>query len=197
MTNMPFGSDGPRRLKSGAGGARGFLALILLGLVPGCAPETQPGDETNSRVASEEPGPAVDPVALAELEALVEEWVRMWNSYDLNQVEALFLDDSRLTYFSSEKEGVIRGMEALLEHHRGFGFVPGGESRTSRLWLEGVEKDLLGDAAVMTGIWFFQSDGGSPDPPQKGPVTIVCVRVEGGWRFVHMNFSEYPGSEPL
>ncbi len=115
----------------------------------------------------------------------------MWNSYDLNEVEELFLDDPRLTYFSSETEGVIRGMEAVLEHHRGFGFVPGGEAKGTRLWLDDLSVDLLGDVAVVTGLWFFQTDDQSTDEPQKGPVTFVSVLDSGDWRFVHMNFSEY------
>lgn len=115
----------------------------------------------------------------------------MWNSYDLDEVNELFLDDDRLTYFSSEKEGVIRGMDAVLEHHRGFGFVPGGEAKGTRLWLEGLNTDLLGDVAVATGLWYFQSEGGPPGEPQKGPVTFVSVWDSHRWRFVHMNFSEY------
>jgi hypothetical protein len=115
----------------------------------------------------------------------------MWNSYDLDEVRELFLDGPGLTYFSSEREGVIRGMDSLLDHHRGFGFLPGGDERASRLWVEGLEEDIFGDAAVLTGTWFFQSDVGSPEGPQKGPVTFVCVRRADGWKFVHMNFSEY------
>jgi len=129
--------------------------------------------------------------------AQVERWVEMWNSYDLDEVRELFLDDPRLTYFSSEKEGIIRGMEALLEHHRGFGFVSGGEERPSRLWMEDLETDLYGDLALVTGIWYFQSDEiadgteGEGALPQRGPVTIVAVWRSGEWRFAHMNFSEY------
>jgi hypothetical protein len=119
----------------------------------------------------------------------VDEWVAMWNSYDLDQVEKLFLSDDRLTYFSSEREGVIRGLEELLEHHRGFGFVPGGNPGGTRLWVEYLRSDSFGDVAVLTGIWFFQ--GGEGDPPQRGPVTFVTVRDSGQWRFVHMTFSEY------
>lgn len=155
-------------------------------------------------------------------QALVEEWVEMWNSYDLDQVGRLFLNDDRLTYFSSEREGVIRGMDALLEHHRGFGFVPGGKDQPNRLWVEGLRADLLGDAAVLTGIWYFQSvPGETADPetgadeapggaggtsgagsggeplPQRGPVTFVCVRDGDTWRFVHMTFSEYLPPDPL
>jgi hypothetical protein len=115
----------------------------------------------------------------------------MWNSYDLDEVSQLFLDDPRLTYFSSEKEGVIRGMEALVEHHRGFGFVPGGEERASRLWLEDLETDLYGDLALVTGLWCFRSEEAGAEDPQKGPVTIVAVWRSGEWYFAHMNFSEY------
>ena len=93
-------------------GLRGLRrSVIMLGLALGC----------ELRKLRSKPPTAPD--------AQLERWVEMWNSYDLDEVKELFLDDTRLTYFSSEKEGVIRGMEAVLEHHRGFGFVPGGESK--------------------------------------------------------------------
>lgn len=129
------------------------------------------------------------------LNVLMADWVEMWNSYDLDQVGDLFLDDGRLTYFSSEKEGLIRGMAAVQEHHRGFDFLPGGNEKSSRLWMEEVGIDLMGDGAVVTGIWFFQTDPESGTEPQRGPVTIVCIRTDAGWRFVHMNFSSYPDPE--
>ena len=160
-------------------GFRGIPILLLVGLASGCHSQGEPSEGTA--------GP----------EELVREWVEMWNTYDLDQVQRLFLDDQRLTYFSSEKEGIIRGMEAVLEHHRGFGFVPAGESKPTRLWVEGVRTDLLGEAAVITGIWFFQSLPEAGENPQKGPVTFVCVLERGEWRFVHMNFSEYLPPEPL
>jgi len=53
----------------------------------------------------------------------------MWNSYDLSMVDTLFLTDDRLTYLSSKMEGVIRGVENVREHHRGFGFVVGGKDQ--------------------------------------------------------------------
>jgi hypothetical protein len=138
----------------------------------------------------------------------------MWNAYDLDQVAEFFLTDGRLTYFSSEFEGVIRGYDSVLEHHRGFGFVPGGEDRGTRLWLGGLTEDAFGDAAVLTAIWYFQRGervavenageavgdqpaGGEATSvpgaaPQRGPVTFVCVLDEGRWRFAHMNFGNYP-----
>jgi len=124
---------------------------------------------------------------------LVQTWVEMWNSYDLNQVEGLFLNDDRLTYFSSEREGVIRGFQDVMDHHRGFGFVPGGLEQGNRLWVEDLRTDVFEEAAVLTGIWFFQRSGEAESlaDPQRGPVTFVCVYEDGAWRFVHMNFGEY------
>jgi len=49
----------------------------------------------------------------------IHRWVTMWNSYDLSLVDTLFLTDNRLTYLSSEMEGVIRGIKNVREHHRG------------------------------------------------------------------------------
>jgi ketosteroid isomerase-like protein len=176
---MPIEFDSSFLRGCGMFGTRVMRGLLLLGMVSGCSPHGEPSEET--------PGP----------EGLMREWVEMWNSYDIDQVPNLFLDDDRLTYFSSEKEGVIRGMEAVLEHHRGFGFLPGGDSKPTRLWVEGLRTDLLGEMAIITGIWFFQSTEESAGEPQKGPVTFVCVREGGEWRFVHMNFSEYLPPEPL
>jgi hypothetical protein len=33
---------------------------------------------------------------------LVDDWVALWNCYDLSRVPELFLNDERVTYFSSE-----------------------------------------------------------------------------------------------
>ena len=56
-------------------------------------------------------------------EEAVSTWVSMWNSYDLSLVDELFLTDPTVTYFSSEKEGLIKGIDAVSKHHAGFGFV--------------------------------------------------------------------------
>ena len=118
----------------------------------------------------------------------VDAWVRMWNSYDLDEVSRLFLEDQRLSYFSSERKGVIQGIEDVREHHVGFGFVSGGKTQPNRLWLEDVRADAFEDAVVVTGIWYFQRESGEM---QRGPVTIVFVPVDGEFRIAHMNFAEY------
>ncbi|MEE8355605.1 MAG: hypothetical protein V3S09_07225 [Candidatus Bathyarchaeia archaeon] len=120
---------------------------------------------------------------------LVDEWVAIWNSYDLSKVPDLFLDDGRVTYFSSEKEGAVIGFDALVEHHRDFGFVEGGKESPNRLWLEDVDIASFENSAVVTAIWYFRR-GGSENA-QRGPVTLVYVPGGDGFRIAHANFSNY------
>ncbi len=127
-----------------------------------------------------------DPVFDAKL---VDAWVSIWNSYDLSKVEELFLNDSRVTYFSSEKEGVIKGFEELLRHHEEFGFVDGGKDQHNRLWLEDTEIDAFDRAAVVKAVWCFQR-GGS-EKIQRGPVTLVYVQSGGEYLIAHAHFSNY------
>jgi hypothetical protein len=122
---------------------------------------------------------------------IVADWTAMWNSYDLAQVDDLFLADSRLSYFSSEKEGVIEGIEAVREHHKGFGFVPGGKKPDSRLWVEDIRAEVFGRTAVVTGIWFFEKKTAGIAETQRGPLTFVYVLEEGKFRLAHLNFAEY------
>jgi hypothetical protein len=97
---------------------------------------------------------------------LVDEWVAIWNSYDLDQIPPLFLADERVTYFSSEKEGAVKGFQALMDHHRGFGFVEGGKESPNKLWLEDVHVATYDASAVVTAIWFFRRVGTSPEGPR-------------------------------
>jgi hypothetical protein len=112
----------------------------------------------------------------------------MWNSYDLSQVNELFLTDSNLTYFSSEREGVIKGIQAVREHHRGFGFVEGGKVQENELWVEDLHTSDLGSFAIVTGIWFFRRASGEI---QRGPVTFVYVQKGDDYLLAHLNFANY------
>lgn len=124
-----------------------------------------------------------------DVEKHVAAWVKIWNTYDLDQVDVLFLQDDRLTYFSSEKEGVIVGIDAVREHHKGFGFVPGGKESPNKLWVEDLHTSVFDSTAVVTGIWFFKRADGTL---QRGPVTIVYVNQGSEYKIAHMNFSNYP-----
>jgi ketosteroid isomerase-like protein len=137
------------------------------------------------------PGFAIDEPAGNDIHELIDSWVAMWNSYDLTMLDKLFLQDSRVSYFSSEKEGLIQGIDAVREHHVGFGFVNGGKSQENILWVDDVQVSNFGEAGVVAGIWYFQRASNDSESVQKGPFTFVCVRQEHEWRLAHLNFSEY------
>jgi hypothetical protein len=159
--------------------------LLLIGLVLLAA--------SVALLSPSEPRPA--PLSDFDAESCVSRWVEMWNRYDLSLIDDLFVTDSRISYFSSEKQGAIRGIDAVREHHRGFGFVDGGKDQGSRLWVEDIRSDVFGGAAVVTGIWFFERAGAGQDEPQRGPVTIVYVPLENEFRIAHMHFATYLDKE--
>jgi tetratricopeptide (TPR) repeat protein len=124
---------------------------------------------------------------------LLRAWVAMWNACDLSPVSSLFLGGDAATYFSSERKGLISGTAALVEHHRGFGFIAGGKSQENRLWLEDVRTSEAGgpDAFLVTATWGFDR-GQGPEAAQRGPVTFVIVRAADGFRIAHAHFANDP-----
>ena len=131
-----------------------------------------------------------DPVGRFDGAREVRAWVDMWNRFDLDRVDALFIHDARLTYFSSEKPGLIAGIDAVRQHHRGFGFVPGGADRGSRLWLETVQAHTYGNVVVVTATWLFQRAGSAT--AQRGPVTLLLLGDGGKCRIAHAHFANDP-----
>ena len=121
----------------------------------------------------------------------LEKWVAMWNVYDLSMVDSLFITDDRLTYFSSEREGLITGIAAVREHHKGFGFVPGGKIQENRLWLENIHTEIWGDVVILGATWFFQTVSGESPGTSSGPVTFVYIQTERGYRIIHTHFANY------
>jgi ketosteroid isomerase-like protein len=121
----------------------------------------------------------------------VNAWVAAWNSYDLNEVDTLFLADEHVTYLSSERQVLIRGIEALRKHHEGFGFVPGGKIQGNKLWVEDVHTEQHGPIAIVTATWFFRRGGAAGGKVQKGPMTAVYVQRNTSWRIAHMHFANY------
>jgi len=119
---------------------------------------------------------------------IVDKWVEIWNNYNLDHVKDLFLTDDRVTYFSSEKQGLIKGFDNLVEHHREFGFIEGGKDTGNKLWLEDVEVEEFGDMMLVKADWIFQRQ--SSDKQQRGPVTIAYVK-EDDYRIAHAHFSNY------
>ncbi|MFO7692335.1 MAG: DUF4440 domain-containing protein [Vicinamibacterales bacterium] len=124
--------------------------------------------------------------------SLLSAWMLAWNAYDLDLAAALFAPGIAATYYSSEKPGRIEGFDAVMAHHRGFGFVPRGRTSDARLWLEDLDVREEGPAAHATATWLFDRDVAAGTPPQRGPVTFVLRRTADGWRIAHAHFATDP-----
>lgn len=124
---------------------------------------------------------------LTDARETIAAWEEMWNTYDLNEVPRVFMADSSVTYFSSERPGLIIGIEALRKHHEGFGFVPGGKKAEARLWLSEVRHQTEGASTLVTAIWHFVRSKSATE--QKGPVTFVLINSGSGWRIRHAHFA--------
>jgi hypothetical protein len=118
-------------------------------------------------------------------------WVELWNTRDMALVDELFVDDSSLTYLSSEREGLIEGFAAVRAHHEGFGFIEGGAEPEQELWVENVRSSVYGGAAVVGAIWQFGDRASPPDSIARGPMTAVYVWAGDRYRIAHMHFAEY------
>ncbi len=128
----------------------------------------------------------------AQTPGVIAEWEKFWNTYDLDQMEKLFVNSDQLTYFSSEKEGLTRGFDAMIKHHEGFGFVSGGVEKNAKLWLEDIETDYVGDTAVVTAIWFFDVFRDGKQQIMKGPVSFICAKQgDGSYKMLHVHFANY------
>jgi hypothetical protein len=123
-------------------------------------------------------------------EALLDAWVEVWTTFDLDMVSDIFIQDERLTYFSSEVEGLLKGFPRIVEHYRGFGFEPGGGVTESVIWVDEVEIVDFGDTAFIGAIWYF-GDPDTPSEAQHGPMSVLAVKSLDGYRIGHMNFGTY------
>ena len=52
-----------------------------------------------------------------EIKPVINKWLELWKTYDLNMLDDIFLQTEDLTYFSSEKEGLMIGYQHLKPHH--------------------------------------------------------------------------------
>ena len=126
-----------------------------------------------------------------DADAHVEAWVELWSTRDLALVDELFLNDSSVTYFSSEREGLIQGFAAVRAHHEGFGFVDGGTEPEQELWVEDVRSSAFEGVAVVGAIWLFGDRSAPPEGISRGPMTAVYIWSGDRYRIAHMHFAEY------
>ena len=132
--------------------------------------------------------PAGDGAATAQ--DLLEGWLAMWRRYDLDRVADLFVNDDALTYFPSDREGLIEGFLAVREYHEGLGFVAGGFQPESEMWLEQVTVADFDESAVIGAVWYFGTRV-NRRAAGRGPLTMVLARTDLGFRISHLNFGNY------
>ena len=123
-------------------------------------------------------------------DALLEAWLGMWRSYDLDQVGEVFVDDDAATYFASDREGLIEGIDAIRAYHAGLGFAAGGFQPERELWLEQVTIADFGESAVIGAVWHFGSRL-DRQAAGRGPLSMVLARTSAGLRISHVNFGNY------
>ena len=148
-----------------------LLVLIFVSSLPGCDKSTE--------------------IQAEDVRNTVNRWLDLWSSYDLDLIPDIFWQSEDLTYFSSEKEGVLAGYSSLLSHHEGFGFQSGGAEPSASLSLADQQITILDDLAIVTAIWYF----GDPEDPevQRGPVTFVITESNSGQvKIAHAHFANYP-----
>ena len=151
-----------------------LIFVIIIFLWVGCAPrESQPLDRE-------------------DVDELVDQWLRLWSTYDLNMLGEIFWDDASMTYFSSERRGLIKGFESMRPHHEAFGFVDGGKKPDKELWLEDIDVTLQPTFAVVGAVWYFGDRTMSTDSVQNGPVSFVILQdKDGKIKIGHTHFANY------
>lgn len=127
--------------------------------------------------------------ALKQVRQTMDHWVKFWNSYDLDELNQLFVTDHRLSYFSSEKAGLIQGYDQVRKHHQEFGFIPGGKKSPNRLWIKDLSVISEKDSATASATWYFKKP---KQILQFGPMTAVLIPVEETWKIIHMHFANHP-----
>jgi len=147
-------------------------------------------DEYRSRFPA--PVVAVRPAGggAASAQALLDNWVAMWREYDLDRVADLFVVDDALTYFPSDREGVIQGYSAVHAYLAGLGFISGGFEPQNEMWFEQIAVSDFGESAVVSAVWYF-GDRLNRRAARRGPLTLALARVGDGVRISHANFGNY------
>jgi len=131
---------------------------------------------------------------LTEIEsnAVIGKWLNLWETYDVNKLGDVFLESDKLTYFSSEKRGLIKGYDKMKPHHIGFGFVEGGKKPAKSLWLENIETRVYDGSTMVGGVWYFGDKSLPKDSISNGPVTFIIVKDKQGLaKIIHTHFANY------
>jgi len=159
------------------------LGLVLM-LLNACEKETKQAKQTKTQ--------ATEKIEITQVEVttVIDKWVNLWATYNLDLLDEIFYQSEDLTYFSSEKEGLIKGYKQILPHHEGFGFVKGGKEPPVDLWLENITIRINGENAMVAATWYNGDKSGERESTPHGPVTFVLLRDEqGAVKISHAHFA--------
>ena len=155
--------------------------IILFCLHPSCGKKVDPQKSL-----------LTEPLSVEDSQEVIDKWLNLWATYDLDLLKDIFYPSESNTYFSSEKKGLIIGYDQLRPHHEGFGFVEGGKVTSNSLWLEDVKITPFEHSSIVAGIWFFGDKSMPKDSIQNGPVTFVITRDDfGDPKILHTHFANY------
>ncbi len=133
---------------------------------------------------------------IAKVQDTITRWVEFWNTRDLNRLSDIFVPDgdgplAGVAYISSEEPGVITGMQALIDHHKGFDFIAGGNQGKGSLCLTDQEIfwNRNSNCPNVTAAWHYQVSQSSEEPSQ-GRVRFILVPFDEQYRISQANFSK-------
>lgn len=135
---------------------------------------------------------STNPLTRQQVDGVIAKWLTLWDSYDVGMLDAIFWNDPQMTYFSSEKRGLIKGFDKMKPHHESFGFVEGGKTHAKKLWLEDIDITMHNNFAAVGATWYFGDESIPKDSVQNGPVTFVIIKdSKGEPRIAHTHFANY------
>ena len=117
--------------------------------------------------------------AREELEHVLDKQLSAWNRGDLVAFMNTYVKSPDLTFFSGDT--IERGWEATLARYRKR--YQGAGKEMGQLSFTDTQVDMLSpEAAVVTARWHLLMHDGKK---LEGLTTIVCKRMNDGWRIVH------------
>ena len=117
--------------------------------------------------------------APADLRKMLDDQTAAWNRGDLEAFMQGYWRSPEVTFFSGDT--IIKGWEPTLARYRSRYQSAGKEM--GKLSFTDENTEMLGsDAAMVTARWHLEMSDGKK---LEGLTTILCKRMQEGWRIVH------------
>lgn len=115
----------------------------------------------------------------AGLRKMLDDQTAAWNRGDLEAFMQGYWHSHEVTFFSGDT--IVKGWEPTLQRYRDR--YQNGGKEMGKLSFTDEKIDMLGsDAAVVTARWHLEMSDGKK---LEGLTTLLCKRMQEGWRIVH------------